>query len=186
MDTLQIRPVVPGTEAWDAALEIYREAFPRKERRSEADQLRALADPLFRTEGIFVDGTLRGIVFYWLFGESRYIEYLAMAPAMRGRNLGSQVLQRFCAGRRVILEIEPPEDELTVRRLHFYERAGFHADARRYIHPSYSRPFEPHRLVLMSYPSPLENDEARLFADFIRERVLAYSEHQAPTAPRLP
>lgn len=172
---------------WAAAMRLYDEAFPPKERRSEADLVRALGDPFFRAEAILREERFAGILFYWLFGESRYVEYLAVDPALRGHHLGSEVLALFCRGRRVILEIEPPADETTRRRQRFYERAGFRTNPHDYLHPSYNRPFEPHRLVLMSYPTSLENDEARLFADFVRERVLAYSEHpEGPTTPVLP
>ena len=41
------------------------------------------------------------------------------------------------------------------------------------------------RQVLMSYPEALTYEEARGFADFIRERVLRYSEHENPELPRL-
>ncbi len=37
----------------------------------------------------------------------------------------------------------------------------------------------------MSYPEALTYEEARGFADFIRERVLRYSEHENPELPRL-
>ena len=53
------------------------------------------------------------------------------------------------------------------------------------IHPSFRRPFHPHRLVLMSRPEPLTDDEAHRFADFIREHVLRYSEHEHPELPRI-
>ena len=39
--------------------------------------------------------------------------------------------------------------------------------------------------TLMSYPEALTYEEARGFADFIRERVLRYSEHENPELPRL-
>mgnify|MGYP006974553350 FL=1 len=84
------------------------------------------------------------------------------------------------------MEIDPPEDEISVRRLHFYQRLGFVENPQEYIHPSFRKPFHAHRLVLMSRPGPLTNEEARDFADFVRERVLRYSEHEAPTLPRLP
>ena len=86
---------------------------------------------------------------------------------------------------KVILEIDPPEDEISIRRLHFYERLGFTANPHEYTHPSFRRPFHPHRLVLMSRPGALSDDEARRFADFIRERVLRYSEHEHPELPRI-
>ena len=86
---------------------------------------------------------------------------------------------------RVILEIDPPVDDISIRRLHFYERLGFVANPYRYIHPSFRKPFTPHRLVLMSYPGAITYEEARSFADFVREAVLRYSEHEAPTLPNL-
>ncbi len=159
---------------------IYREAFPPRERRSEEDTVAALADPAFRAESIRVDRQVAGILFYWLFGASYYVEYLAVSPALRGRNIGAEALAEFCRGRRVILEIEPPEEPLAVRRKHFYERAGFVANPHAYIHPSYGCPTEPHPLVLMSFPDPLTNDEARGFADFVREKVLRYSQLERP------
>ena len=119
-------------------------------------------------------------------GDFHYVEHLAVSPRLRGQNMGSKALAAFAEGRRVILEIAPPEDEISVRRLHFYQRLGFVENPQEYIHPSFRKPFHAHRLVLMSRPGPLTNEEARDFADFVRERVLRYSEHEAPTLPRLP
>ena len=100
--------------------------------------------------------------------------------------MGSAALSAFCRKvGRVILEIDPPEDDISIRRRHFYERLGFVANPYRYIHPSFRKPFTPHRLVLVSYPGPITYEEARSFADFVREAVLRYSEHEAPTLPNL-
>lgn len=97
--------------------------------------------------------------------------------------MGSAALSAFCRKvGRVILEIDPPEDDISIRRRHFYERLGFVANPYRYIHPSFRKPFTPHRLVLMSYPGAITYEEARSFADFVREAVLRYSEHEAPGA----
>ena len=117
---LQLRPFrSPADEGWAEAMTIYREAFPRRERRNDATQAAALADPAFRAEGIWLNDKIAGLVFYWEHPEFHYIEHLALSPAMRARNIGSEVLETFCRNRRVILEIEPPEDTLTVRRLRF-------------------------------------------------------------------
>ena len=162
---LQLRPFrSPADEGWAEAMTIYREAFPHRERRDDATQAAALADPAFRAEGIWLNDKIAGLVFYWEHPEFHYIEHLALSPAMRARNIGSEVLETFCRNRRVILEIEPPEDTLT----------------------SYGEPAEPHRLVLMSSPKALGDDEARVFADFVRERVMGYSQLKTPpTQPRL-
>ena len=175
----------PADKGWEEADTLYRAAFPAKEIRSAEDHLRALQDPLYKAEGIWLDERFAGLLYYWELGDSRYIEHLAVDPALRGRHIGSDVLAVFCRGKRVILEIDPPENPVALRRLHFYERLGFVSNPQLFLHPSFRKPFETHRLVLMSYPSPLEHDEARAFADFVRERVLRYSEHDAPELPRL-
>ena len=66
-----------------------------------------------------------GILYYWTAPEYVYIEHLAISPDLRGANMGSRVLEAFCrkAG-RIVLEIDPPETEIAVRRLRFYERLG--------------------------------------------------------------
>lgn len=166
---------------WREAWELYSASFPRCERWSEAAYARAFADPAFTADGVWLDGRLAGILFHWRGDGFRYVEHLAVSPAIRGGGLGSAILYAFCdRTERVVLEIDPPEDEISVRRLHFYRRLGFCDNPYVYVHPSYARPFRPHRLVLMSRPGPLSYDEARRFAAFIRERILLrYSDHAA-------
>ena len=136
--------------------------------------------------GIWRGDEFIGILFHWGADGYRYVEHLAVSPALRGQNMGSAALSAFCRKvGRVILEIDPPVDDISIRRLHFYERLGFVANPYRYIHPSFRKPFTPHRLVLMSYPGAITYEEARSFADFVREAVLRYSEHEAPTLPNL-
>ncbi len=107
-----------------------------------------------------------------------YLEHLAVDPGLRNEKFGSRILERLASGGQpVVLEIEPPEDELTRRRCGFYRRNGFVANEHPYLHPSYSRPFEPHPLVLMSRPEPLTGAQAESFGKFVRETVLRYSDH---------
>ena len=172
-------------KGWDEAWELYENSFPACERWDAAGSDPAFDDPAFEADVIRRGEEFIGLLFHWKGNGFHYIEHLAISPRLRGQNMGSQALAAFCEGRRVILEIDPPEDEISIRRLHFYERLGFVANPHDYIHPSFRRPFHPHRLVLMSRPEPLTDDEARRFADFIREHVLRYSEHEHPELPRI-
>ncbi|WP_418983477.1 GNAT family N-acetyltransferase [Alistipes sp.] len=174
-------------KGWAEAWAIYRTSFPQNEQWHEEDYARAFSDPHFEADGIWLGERLAGLLFHWHSDTFRYVEHLALSPRMRGQNLGSRALRAFCqAGGRVILEIDPPEDEISIRRLHFYERLGFAENPYLYIHPSFHEPYLAHRLVLMSYPDAITYDEARRFADFVREVVLRYSGHEKPTLPRLP
>lgn len=174
-------------KGWAEAWDLYEESFPRCERWNAQGYDRAFGDPRFEADGIWRGEEFIGILFHWNAGAYRYVEHLAVSPALRGQNMGSKALTAFCRKvGRVILEIDPPVDDISIRRRHFYERLGFVANPYEYIHPSFRKPFTPHQLILMSYPGPLTYDEARGFADFVRETVLGYSEHEAPTLPKLP
>lgn len=171
------------TEAWT----IYESSFPHNERWYEADYCRAFSDPLFEADGVWLGERLAGILFYWKADGYRYLEHLAVSSDLRGENIGSKVLTAFCRqGGRVVLEIDPPEDDISIRRQHFYERLGFVRNPYPYFHPSFHKPFKTHQLVIMSYPEAITYDQARVFADFVRENVLRYSEHEHLTLPKLP
>ena len=150
-------------KGWAEAWELYEKSFPYNERWNAEGYDRAFGDPNFEADGIWRGDEFIGILFHWGADGYRYVEHLAVSPALRGQNMGSAALSAFCRKvGRVILEIDPPVDDISIRRLHFYDR-----------------------LVLMSYPGAITYEEARSFADFVRETVLRYSEHEAPTLPNL-
>lgn len=184
--TLRFEPFHgPDDAGWEAAEALYNASFPAKEIRSAADHQRALNDPHFEADGLWTGDRLAGLLYFWRYDGWHYIEHLAVDPALRGMHIGSEALTAFCRNKQVILEIDPPEEEISIRRLHFYERLGFVENPYRYLHPSFRQPFETHRLVLLSYPRAIDRKEARTLADFVRERVLSYSEHEGPTLPRI-
>ncbi len=175
-------------KGWSEAWRLYVESFPQNERWKEARYADAMAnDPLFTADGIWLGEELVGLVFHWDIGRFLYIEHLAIKPECRNQKLGSRVVEAMIerSGGHLLLEIEMPEDELTIRRQHFYMRKGLKPNPDyEYIHPSYSEPFEHYPLMLMSYPDPLTPEEAALMADFTREHVLKlYSDHENPALP---
>lgn len=96
---LKFRPFrSPADPGWDEAWAIYQNSFPQKEIRSLEDHLQALSDPHYTADGIWSDGRLIGILYYWTAPEYVYIEHLAISPDLRGANMGSRVLRLF-AGR---------------------------------------------------------------------------------------
>lgn len=166
----------PGfAEAW----RIFDTSFPRCEKRSREHLAEALSDPLFLPYVLQDAEGVAAIAFCWRMPRALYLEHLAVDPARRNGRIGSQILERLAAeGLPLVLEIEPPEDELARRRCAFYRRNGFVANEYPYVHPSFTLPFEPHPLVLMSRPEPLTPAEAAGFERFVHERVLRYSDHR--------
>ena len=75
-------------------------------------------------------------------------------------------------GKTVILEIDPPVDEISLRRETFYERCGYRANIHPHVHPPYRAGFPGHELVVMSRPEKLSHAEYGEFAEYLRERVM--------------
>ena len=68
-----------------------------------------------------------GFLAVWEFESFIYIEHFAVDPALRNSGTGSAMLQELVKQyqKPICLEVELPEDELTRRRIGFYERNGF-------------------------------------------------------------
>ena len=115
----------------------------------------------YTADGIWSDGRLIGILYYWTAPEYVYIEHLAISPDLRGANMGSRVLEGFL-----------PEGRTTscwksIRRRRKSPFAAFDFTSGwgscatiiiMYIR-RFQRPYEPHQLVLMSYPKAMTDEE---------------------------
>lgn len=120
---------------------LYTEAFPSEERR-EIQQLEEmlLAEPAMYFNAVECDGQLAGLFVYWDFGTFYYLEHLAVFAGMRNKKIGQHILdwvREHLKGVR-LLEVEPAETEMAIRRIHYYERNGYHILDKQYLQPSYT------------------------------------------------
>ncbi len=179
-DDMELIDVSSSHPLWAEVWNLYLGSFPAPEIRTAGAHERATGDAEFHPK-IAVDsaGQLLGLLFYWEHDGCVYIEHLAVNPARRGQRIGSRILEHFLAehaASRIVLEIDPPQDELSLRRLRFYARLGFVANDYPYLHPSFRTgdAARPHRLVLLSYGTPLSEAEYGMLTEYVRERVLRY------------
>ena len=93
--------------------------------------------------------------------------YEQRLPEMRGRGCGAQALSLL--GER---EIDPPNDEVSVRRKAFYERAGYRANPFEHIHPPYHSEYKGHRLVVMTCPTTISENEYKNFNSYLENVVM--------------
>lgn len=162
---------------WSEAWRLYRESFPVHERRSLEAHVSAESDEAFYTQAVVDEGRLVAILFWWLYDGGIFLEHLAVSPTARGQGVGSALLERFIAehpGRGIILEIDPPVDDTSQRRLRFYERLGFRLNHYPYIHTSYTFGGREHELKILSRPSVLSDGQFADFRKFVCSRVLLY------------
>lgn len=160
---------------FSAAWELYCHSFPRNERRSLAHQQTAFRSEHYRMEIFTEQDKFVGLIGYWTFNEYVYVEHLAVNPALRSGGYGSRIVSKFLSStnRTIILEIEQVTDNLTARRLRFYERLGFRINPYDHIQPLYHEddPVGFH-LTILSYPDPITPELYAQFDQELRTTVL--------------
>ena len=169
-----------NSNQWKEVWSLYEDSFPVAERRKLEDHLRACENELFHPASIWEDDQFIGIVFYWQWNNYRYIEYLAVAPELHGHGYGSRIMKQIRDSKyTIILEIDPLINELSVRRLQFYERAGFTLTPYRFMHLPYRLDGNPQELLILSYPQMITKEQHKDFLDFINNHVRNYCEMPA-------
>ena len=161
--TTQFRFISAQQPEFASVCKLYTNSFPPDERRP-IEQLRhiALNQSRFSIVGIFVEqpplqpgNRFAGFISFWRFDDFIYVEHLATEPHLRGGGLGRELIEHLkalAANLPVILEVEPPVNDIASRRIAFYKRLGFtlHEDFP-YIQPAYSPATQPIALNLMSH-----------------------------------
>lgn len=154
----------PEDKFYGDFFELYKEAFPDFERRTSVQQAKALASDDFNLEAFEdANGNFAGFIAYWNFPESVFIEHFAVIEKFRACGIGSKILGGFLEKhlKPCIIEIEIPEDEISRRRLRFYENFGFIKSAFR-IFPIYGK-CGGKELLIMSRPSAISEAEFKKF-----------------------
>ena len=155
---------------------IYNESFPRNERRSIDHQRAAFCSDRYRLDAFVEDDRVAGLAGYWDFPDYVYIEHLAIDSGLRGGGYGSRIVRELLerVGKTVILEIEPVEDEITARRLRFYEKLGFRANPYPHRqHKYHDDDPEGFGLTILSYPAEISERDYERFDRDLRKTVMA-------------
>lgn len=134
--------------------ETYVSSFPSCERRDFA-ALKALMFPgsRFIANALLRDGQYVGFITCWNFEKFLYIEHFAIDQTARNGGIGGKALRQFLNvwNLPAVLEVESPDDEMSKRRIGFYERLGFVLDTHPYQQPPYHAGEGGLDMLLMSY-----------------------------------
>lgn len=122
--------------------ELMHSAFPPEERRDDSQQ-REYSDshPLFFNNIIREEDKPVGMISYWNMGDFFYIEHFAIDPNLRNGGYGKRVLEVMKEKLQgpIVLEVEKPVDEMSTRRINFYQRLEFTLYERPYMQPPYRK-----------------------------------------------
>lgn len=167
----------PHDPRMEAAMQLYQISFPAHELRLWPDQMRAMQEEAYHVDLAMWGEAFAGMILYWVLDGMIYVEHFCVSPALRGQGIGRAILAQLAGlGMPLVLEIDPPVDEISIRRRGFYERCGYVANAYPYRHPSYQIACQPHPLVIMSYPRAITPDEFARFKQMLHDTVMRYSE----------
>jgi len=162
-------------ELFSEAMRLYSVSFPHHEQRKSAAQIEVLVDPEYYFYAVLCDGEFAGDMLCWISEDFVYVEHFCILESLRSKGVGSEALKKLCSEHScVILEIDPPVDEISIRRKGFYERAGFFENTHKHAHPPYHSENAPHELVIMSSGSKISEEKYYAFAAYLKERVMKY------------
>lgn len=144
METNQVIICKPVLELKDPVLDqvekTYNDSFPEAERRAFS-LVRTLLreDTRFRIYTLFRDEAYVGFITAWQFEGFVYAEHFAIDETARNGGIGGKAMKGFLARHEdpIVLEVEMPTEEMSKRRVGFYERLGFVLDHHTYFQPPY-------------------------------------------------
>lgn len=129
-------------------------SFPETERRDFILFCKLIAEePVFKLFTILMDDKYAGFITCWQFSGFVYVEHFAIDESMRSGGIGSIAMQSFLTlmDNPVVLEVEAVVDDLTARRVRFYEALGFKLHSQAYKQPPYRESDSWYDMKLMSY-----------------------------------
>lgn len=147
---------------FDSFFTLMEEAFPPSERRSKEETFFLFTNnPCYHVIGKKDTQGISAFLAYWQFDECYFIDHLAVDKRLRGKGIGSELMDTFLQeiSSIVVLEVEPPIDETGKKRVKFYEKLGFHLNDFPYIQPSMQKGQPEVPLFIMSYPHPLSEEQ---------------------------
>ena len=169
-----IRLTSGDSPIFENAMQLYHISFPAHEQRESKSQEFIMEHRDYCFTVVLDQDEFVGAILYWETNTFIYVEHFFIDPARRNSGYGREILKWLSAKKKtVILEIDPPVDEIAVRRKGFYERAGFVANPFPHIHPPYLENTPGHKLVVMSCPAQLSEDVYNEFNSYLKETVMA-------------
>lgn len=172
MDKLNLKKF--NSSDFDDFFELMKEAFPSIERRNYQDQKELLDESEYE---IIVNKNgkhrINAFLANWIFNGFNFIEHFAVANELRGHGLGSLMLKDYLSksNKLIFLEVELPEDKISMRRIEFYERLGFYLNDFYYLQPPMQKHHDFLQLKVMSYPRCVDKLEFVKFKNIVYDKV---------------
>ena len=159
---------------FDSFFELMSEAFPSIERRSYENQKKLLCNEAYN---IIIENdeeeNITAFIANWEFNDFNFIEHFAVDSKMRGNGMGTSMLKEYLnkSNKPIFLEVELPQNDISIRRIEFYKRLGFHLNSFEYFQPPMQEKHDFLPLKVMSYPKSINQEEFINFKNIVYRRV---------------
>lgn len=184
---LRLKEIDVHSEHYAWAERLLESSFPKSERRDVENQRQICEqNQNFHWELVCDDETPVGILTWWDFGMFRYAEHFAIDSTIRNKGYGRESFELFIKSSSlpIVLEVEKPNDEMSMRRIEFYKRLGFqlHSDFE-YAQPPYRQGDDFTSMFLMSYALPISTTPSTLHVELNELRKVIYKEAYGVSTP---
>lgn len=154
--------------------DLMKASFPKDEYRPYEGQRALLTEDAYQIYARYgEDDVLEAFVALWDFDQYAYVEHFAVNPLCRNGGLGSRILKELAGSfpKPIFLEVEPPEDEMAIRRIGFYERNGYHLNRYPYTQPAMAPGRKPIPLCIMTSQKPVTEEEFDTIKQLVYQKV---------------
>ena len=161
---------------FDEIFPLLEAAFPITELREKEEQCKLLQEECYRLYGVRKDGGFAAVFATWEIEDFLYIEHFAVKEEFRNGGYGGELLDKLLEekGRPMVLEVEVPEDEMTRRRIGFYERHGLVYNDYPYLQPPMRKGQEMLPLRFMTKPGAVDEKTYERYKKQIYRIVYKY------------
>jgi len=161
-------------EDFDEAYQLFQEAFIPAELRPYDKMKTMFFHDDFMIYGYHRDGQLVGAMIVWEFDDFIYLENFAVSRTIRNHGIGRfmlQNIQKIYQNHLLILEVEKPHDDLSRRRIAFYQRLQFIHNPYHFIQPALRNDVQDVHLMIMSYPDSITFQSFEMIKQILFEKV---------------
>lgn len=178
MDSLELKifsmqnPI--SAEDFEKFYALLEASFPQGELRTKS-AFRELCERsrFYKIFTLFKGSELIALFTVWEFEDFSFGDHFAVSPSARCGGIGTQLLTEVTKNclSPFVLEVELPEDELSMRRLNFYLRNGFNKNPQEYMLPPMQEGFEAIPMNILSYPTLIDESDFDKTKDVIYKEV---------------
>ena len=132
---------------------IMQEAFPPEEYRPKARQFEILDDEKYSVSIVKQNDKILGFLAVWNLDEFDFVEHFAICSSLRNQGIGSKFLKEYLKTtvRPTVLEVENVDDDISKRRIGFYQRCGLELTDICYNQPNFQNSSKIIPLRIMLY-----------------------------------